>query len=270
MDRMDGVVIGLVNSVEDPAKRGRLEVVFPWLADGENTTGWARVATLMSGPGRGSWFMPEKHDEVLVAFEHGDPQHPYIIGYLWNGKDKPPNDDIGDDHTKVRRLHTVSGHRVDFDDRASKEKIVVTTHGEHKIEIVDAPDTEKRIKVTSKGGHVIHLDDVDVTKSVTISTAAGHEIKMDDKPLKKISVKTAGGITLELIDEPQPQLALTLSPGGPTVTADQQSMKVSFNPATFVSMDQSSMKLQFSPTSYIELSAASIKIQNTTLVEINP
>ena len=78
-----------VKDVDDPNGEGRIRVDFPWMG-GNNQSYWAPVATLMSGSGRGSWFMPEVGDEVLVAFDHEDVNHPYILGFLWNGKDKPP------------------------------------------------------------------------------------------------------------------------------------------------------------------------------------
>src|SRR5918911_2821880 len=150
MSRINGVVVGLVRDVEDPQQLGRVQVYFPWLAD-ENQSQWARVATLMSGSGRGSWFMPELEDEVLVAFEQGDVEHPYIVGFLWNGQDKPPNDGID---TKVRRLKTVTGHTVEFDDRPGKERILIKSKGEHQIEMNDRPG-EERVLIQTKGGHQI-------------------------------------------------------------------------------------------------------------------
>src|SRR5262249_16601611 len=133
--RQGGVVIGTVKKLKDPRNLGRIKVHFNWLDD-TNRTRWARVATLMSGSGRGSWFMPEIDDEVLLAFHHGDMQHPYIVGYLWNGKDKPPNGDID---TSVRRIKTVTGHLIDFDDRAGKERIFIETQGHNSIELKDSP-----------------------------------------------------------------------------------------------------------------------------------
>ena len=90
MSRVYGVVIGMVTDVDDPNAQGRVNVKLPWLP-GENESFWAPVATLMSGGGRGSWFMPEVGDEVLIAFEHGDQNFPFVIGYLWNGVQKPPS-----------------------------------------------------------------------------------------------------------------------------------------------------------------------------------
>ena len=110
MNRINGVVVGIVKSREDPQKLGRLQVTFPWL-DGDSKSYWARIATLMSGGGRGTWFMPEIDDEVLVAFEHGDPNHPYVVGFLWNGQDKPPITD-----PKRRLIHSVNGHEIEIRD----------------------------------------------------------------------------------------------------------------------------------------------------------
>src|SRR6476469_2175065 len=89
MSTINGVVIGLVTDVNDPLKQGRIRVNFPWLED-EHQTDWIRIATTMAGNGRGTFFMPELQDEALVAFEHGNVRMPYVIGFLWNGKDSPP------------------------------------------------------------------------------------------------------------------------------------------------------------------------------------
>ena len=84
-----GVVIGLVTNNNDPQNLGRVKVMFPWLSDNLESD-WFRVASPMAGAGRGIMFMPEVDDEVLVAFEHGNPQRGIVVGSLWNGKDKTP------------------------------------------------------------------------------------------------------------------------------------------------------------------------------------
>jgi uncharacterized protein involved in type VI secretion and phage assembly len=112
MNKIEGVVVGIVKSRDDPQNLGRILVTFPWLP-GDNQSFYARIATLMSGSGRGTWFMPEIDDEVLVAFEHGDPNHPYVVGFLWNGQDKPPITD-----PKRRLIHSVNGHEIELHDPA--------------------------------------------------------------------------------------------------------------------------------------------------------
>ena|SRR5438045_7033764 len=108
MSQINGVVIGLVTNVSDPLNNGRIKVRFPWLDD-QHETDWIRIATLMGGRNRGSFFMPEIEDEALVAFDHGDSRFPYVVGFLWNGEDAPPAD-----HVRLRRLQSVNGHRISF------------------------------------------------------------------------------------------------------------------------------------------------------------
>ncbi len=79
--RLYGVYTGLVTNNQDPENRGRVKVKFPWLHASEESW-WARVATFYAGKGRGSYFMPEVDDEVLVVFERGDFHHPYVVGSL--------------------------------------------------------------------------------------------------------------------------------------------------------------------------------------------
>jgi uncharacterized protein involved in type VI secretion and phage assembly len=115
MSRLYGVVTGRVIDVKDPQGEGRVRLQFPWLP-GQSEGYWAPVATLMSGKERGSWFMPEIEDEVLVAFEQGDVNHPYVIGFLWNGKDQPPSTD-----TQSRLLRSVNGHEIELYDPDVKQ-----------------------------------------------------------------------------------------------------------------------------------------------------
>jgi uncharacterized protein involved in type VI secretion and phage assembly len=184
MGKIDGVVVGIVTSVDDPQNLGRIQLLFPWLSD-DNKSFWARVATLMAGPGHGSWFMPELEDEALVAFEHGDVQHPYIVGFLWNGKDKPPNDGID---TKVRRLKTVADHVLEFDDRSGKERILIKTKGEQQMLLEDQP---AKITINTKAGQKIILDDA-ATK-ITVETSGGNKLEMS---ASGITVTSVGGVTV--------------------------------------------------------------------------
>src|SRR5262249_55069754 len=107
-DRIYGVVVGVVTNNQDPDKLGRVKVKFPWLS-ADHESGWARIACPMAGNGRGFFFLPEVDDEVLIAFEHGRVEFPYVVGSLYNGKDKPPGDN-GDGKNNLRSLKSRSGH----------------------------------------------------------------------------------------------------------------------------------------------------------------
>ena len=105
--RWYGVYPALVSDVKDPDGQGRVKVTLPWSPDASNARyeAWARLATMMGGKNRGSWFIPDPNDEVLVVFEAGDPRRPYVVGGLWNGADKPPAsmDGAGKNDRKVLR-----------------------------------------------------------------------------------------------------------------------------------------------------------------------
>lgn len=102
MNNIQGVVVGLVTQVDV----GKVKVNFPWLDDAHETD-WLRIGTMMSGNNRGSFFMPEPQDEVLVAFDQGNPRVPYVVGYLWNGQDATPGKDVRD-----RRITSKNGHTI--------------------------------------------------------------------------------------------------------------------------------------------------------------
>ena len=110
MDRHPGVVTGIVKDLNDPEGQGRIQLQFPWLSESQRSY-WAPVAVPMAGKKRGMYYMPELDDEVLVAFEHGDFDHPYIVGFLWNGEQTPPTND-----THRRLIHSVNGHEIEIYD----------------------------------------------------------------------------------------------------------------------------------------------------------
>lgn len=91
--RVDGswrhsVVVGLVTNNQDPEALGRVRVRYPVLGT-DHEGWWARVTAPAAGTRRGLLMVPQAGDEVLVAFEHDDEEHPYVIGSVWNGQAKP-------------------------------------------------------------------------------------------------------------------------------------------------------------------------------------
>jgi uncharacterized protein involved in type VI secretion and phage assembly len=84
---MNSIVVGIVTNNNDPEKTGRVKLKLPSLSDME--TFWAPVSVTAGGNGRGLSMLPVPGEQVLVAFENGDPSYPYVIGSLFNGKDKP-------------------------------------------------------------------------------------------------------------------------------------------------------------------------------------
>jgi uncharacterized protein involved in type VI secretion and phage assembly len=122
--RIVGPVVGIVTDNRDPDEMGRVRVKLPWLSDGIESN-WARVTTPMAGPGRGLFLLPEVDDEVLVAFEHGDPRRPVVIGCLWNGVDTPPETNANGENN-VRLLRSRAGHELRMDDTEDAQEITLS------------------------------------------------------------------------------------------------------------------------------------------------
>lgn len=168
--RYYGVYVALVTDVQDPDGQGRVRIRLPWAIDpdGDLYELWARLATMMAGNNRGSWFIPEPDDEVLVAFEGGDPRSPMVIGALWNGQDAPPQQMDSDNN--IRSITSRSGIVVTFDDTDGGVQFTIETPGGQKITCADTPAT---IDMADANGNQITMDSGGITlnspMNVTIS-----------------------------------------------------------------------------------------------------
>jgi len=176
-ERFYGVTVGIVTNNQDPDGLGRVKVRFPWLSD-EDESHWARVATAMAGNRRGLFFLPEVDDEVLVAFEHGLVEFPYILGSLWNGKDAPPESN-DDGRNNKRTIKSRSGHIIRLDDTAGGEKIeIVDKSGNNSVVISTADNTiiisaDADITITSSGGKLrLNGDAVEIKAQTAITLEA--------------------------------------------------------------------------------------------------
>jgi uncharacterized protein involved in type VI secretion and phage assembly len=173
--RISGVVVGVVTNNQDPEGMGRVKVKFPWLSETEESF-WARVAAPMAGKERGVYFLPEVGDEVLVAFEHGDARFPYVVGALWNGQDKPPENNDG--QNDIRAIKSRSGHVIRLVDKDGAEKVeIIDKSGSNSIVFDTAKNT---ITVTSE-------------QDITLSASKG-TIKLD---AQKIEIKSSADTKIE-------------------------------------------------------------------------
>jgi phage baseplate assembly protein V len=114
MRERNAVYSGTVVQPRDPKGLGRLKVSLPAFEQEV----WARRATLAAGERRGTWFVPDAGDEVLVAFEGGDARRPFVLGSFWDSSQRPP--ETNPERTLVRTKH---GTTIVLDDGAGAVEI---------------------------------------------------------------------------------------------------------------------------------------------------
>jgi len=179
-----GVMVGIVTNNQDAENLGRVKVQFPALGDNIESF-WCRMASSMAGPDRGICFMPEAGDEVVVAFQNGDPNHGYVLGAVWNGSDKLPKplgELVTGSQTIRRMVKTRVGHTILIDDTPSPGGItIIDKTGNNKIVINTQENTisveaQSDIKVKSTTGKVT----VDAMGDITLHSSTGNiSIKAD-------------------------------------------------------------------------------------------
>lgn len=224
-----GLVVGLVTDVDDPDQLGRIQLKFPWLPSDDTRSHWARIIRPMAGNDRGFFYQPEVDDEVMVAFEHGDFNHPLVLGFMHSNVDKPPNSDI-DVH--VRRLRSTAGHTFDLDDRDGKESVRLSTKAGHQLEM---RDPEGFVEVVTAGGQKVRLQD-DAAK-IELSTKSGTKITMDDSP-GQIELKTPTGVSVTISDSGG------VSVSAPTGPVSVNSLTAEITSSASVTLKAPSMTLQ--------------------------
>jgi uncharacterized protein involved in type VI secretion and phage assembly len=162
-----GAYPALVKDVADPDGQGRVKVSLPWSPDPDGAAyeAWARLATLMAGNNRGSWFVPDVNDEVLVVFAGGDPRFPCVVGSLWNGEDAPPESMDGAGRNYLKVLRSRNGVQVTLDDHDGQEKMVLETPGGCKVTLQDGPGA---ITIQDSNGNSVKLE----TAGITVTAAA--------------------------------------------------------------------------------------------------
>lgn len=177
-----------VISNEDPKKQGRVQVKMNWQINGMKSS-WLRVLSPDAGnsdkvaSNRGFVFIPEKGDQVMVAFRYNDPNRPYVQGSLFNGT----NASGGGDSNKTKSLTTRSGCTVSLDD--SKGSVTISDK-DGNVYIADGAGcvsitANKKISLNAGEGTSITIDGEQGTITLT-----GKVIKLDGEDEISASAKT--------------------------------------------------------------------------------
>jgi len=190
-----GVRKAIVRDNEDPDDLARVKLEYPW-RNSEALSDWAPIATEMTGAKYGTYFLPEVGDTVLVAFENGDIHNPIVIGSLWSGNRKPPEDNA-DGKNDVRTIVSRKKHRLEFNDNKEDGYVGIVTDSGHII-IMDDTDGQQRIEIRDNSGNRVNID----AEKDEIAIQAHEKVRVEAKEIELTasdSIELKSGGTIDII-----------------------------------------------------------------------
>lgn len=210
-ERIYGAVVGIVAENYAQEMPGRLCVTIPVRDKDANQLKWAKMAMPYMGAGWGSYFLPEKGDQVILIFEDGNIEKPYVIGCIPKDKDKFLKKSANE-HNQTKQIQTRNGSRITFwDDEnedGAKDKITVSTAQDAHQVIIDNDakkisvfDKEKNCLVelqTEQGKINIHAEQkLELTVGDSIKLTMNGESGAVNLEAQKLSVGISKNINLE-------------------------------------------------------------------------
>ncbi|NER18526.1 type VI secretion system Vgr family protein [Spongiivirga citrea] len=174
----------------DPDSLGRIQVQFPWQKATGAVTPWLRILTPHAGGEKGFHFIPEIDEEVLIGFEGGNAERPYVMGTLYNGNANPAG--WKTDANDIKAIRTRSGHTIEFDDTDGEEKIKIYDN-EGSIIIFDTKEKSlyinatENIEMAAKNIKIMAEENIEIQAKGNIETASEGDT----------SIQTEGNTTLQ-------------------------------------------------------------------------
>ena len=112
----------------DPSRMGRVRVKYPWQsANDENSTPWIRISSPMASKDAGFVFTPDINDEVLIDYEDGNIERPYVCGAFYNESNKPAVVAQTQFPGLVKSITSKHGHHISFTDNAGSERFLASS-----------------------------------------------------------------------------------------------------------------------------------------------
>ena len=177
-NRILGVVIGQIVKNYDKDMPGRVCVAVPVRDQSANELQWVRVAMPSGGSGWGHYFLPEAGDQVLLAFEQGNIEKPYVIGCIPKDSDQILKKSVDEDN-QYKKIVTRNGNTLYFEDNKEGD-------GEKGVRTLIELDNEKKM---------ILLSDQDGSNLIRMKTEDG---QMEITAQKKLTIKVGDNIELIL------------------------------------------------------------------------
>ena len=158
----------------DPDGMSRVIVQFPWQVTSNTFSPWLRVLTPHSGANKGMHFIPEINDEVIIGFEGGNAERPYVMGSFYTGVNKP--EEWQTDANNVKAIRTRSGHTIELNDTEGEEKIniydndgsIITFDTQEKSLTINATEN---LKLSAKNIQLVAQENIDIQAQGNLQTA---------------------------------------------------------------------------------------------------
>ncbi|MCX4865734.1 VgrG-related protein [Streptomyces sp. NBC_00257] len=266
--RCAGLVSGTVTDTHDPEGSGRVKVRFPWLSD-EYASDWARTAQ-SGGTSGGEAFIPEVGDEVLVGFEHGHLDRPYVLAGLYNGKDRPSQGSGGggggggSGSAPAGAAGAVAGAVTGAPDTSGSAP-----------ESAGAPLVDptsgavNRRSIASKSGNRLELlDDANGPQGVRLLTGDG-KLKIDlDRKGTVIVINSDGSVNIEAKQQVSIRAARGVALDGGQGTLELSGDSVTLKSRSGVSVDGGTGEVKLSTGGTVAVQGGQVTVDGTQRTDI--
>lgn len=250
---------------KDPEQMGRVRVQFSWqeLQDPDLMTPWIRIAQAYGGDSKGCYIIPEIGEEVMVGFENGNAEKPYVIGTLYHGEQRPEGNWYSDSND-IKAFRTRNGHTVEVHDIGEGGYIRIYDNEKENYVLTYSTD-DKLIKLESKGNIELYADnDIIMKAGNDMKIEVGHDyegtIDNDQQVWVKVDQTVHIGNNQELkVDEDQFN----------TISGNQESRvgkKSSLNATDIV--DDASQKMQFMSQTHEQKATNTMAIDGGSKLDI--
>jgi type VI secretion system secreted protein VgrG len=170
---VSGIVVGPQGETKHVDQFGRVRVRFPWRSPGHSNQielgdgGFVRVAQIATGVGSTAMWLPDVGDEVAIAFEHGDPRRPVVIGSLYNGKDVPPVALPENKHLSILRSQSAGGVKSElvYDGTPGNERLLI--------------QSSQNVLTLAAGGVTLHGPSVAISATGDLVQRAGRALVVE-------------------------------------------------------------------------------------------
>jgi|GEM_PF-378499 len=181
----------VVKDNSDPEKMGRVRVQFYWQKGSEKTP-WLRLLATASGKARGFYFVPEKEEQVMIGFEKGHPERPYVLGSIYNGEEKFSG--LYDGGNLLKGIRTISGNEIQIHDKSGKEEIKIFNKDEKNVISLCMDGAEgggEKILIKSDKEVYVQAENIRVRADKNIDIKAGKQLTMGCEKLLVYSTSSS-------------------------------------------------------------------------------